>query len=232
MIVPVNKRLKEREQKVSMNIAIVNEISTANKNAAILEAINGFGHQIYNLGMKSDQESPVLTYIETGFIAALALNSGMVDMVIGGCGTGQGFINSVMQYPGVFAGLVLEPLDALLFMQINDGNCISLALNKGYGWAGEKNLEFISEKLFSGIPGQGYPKQRRESQEKSRYKLKEISGITHIEFSDIVQRISEDILRNSLQNSEVACFVRKIEASKPELYQSIEQRCCSAGIQF
>ncbi len=42
-----------------------------------------------------------------------------------------------MQYPGVSCGLIADPLDAWLFSMINAGNCISLALNKGYGWAGE-----------------------------------------------------------------------------------------------
>ena len=56
-----------------------------------------------------------LTYIHTGLIAAAMLNIGAADMVVGGCGTGQGFMNSVMQYPNVVCGLILNPLDAFLF---------------------------------------------------------------------------------------------------------------------
>ena len=54
-----------------------------------------------------------------------------------------------MQYPGVFCGHIMTPLDAWLFRQINGGNCISLALNQGYGWAADVNLKFIFDRFFS-----------------------------------------------------------------------------------
>ncbi len=73
-------------------------------------------------------------------MSALLLNLKAVDFVVGGCGTGLGYLNAVMQYPGVFCGHLLTPLDAFLFARINAGNCVSLALNQGYGWAGDVNL--------------------------------------------------------------------------------------------
>lgn len=42
-----------------------------------------------------------------------------------------------------YCGLIQSPLDAWLFGQINGGNCISLALNFGYGWATDINLWFV-----------------------------------------------------------------------------------------
>jgi len=116
-----------------MRIAVINETSAANRNADILAALHGRGHEIVNAGMKESGAQPELTYIHTGLMAALLLNLKRVDFVVGGCGTGQGFLNSVMQYPGVVCGHVLNGLDAWLFAQINGGNCISLALNQGYG---------------------------------------------------------------------------------------------------
>jgi len=127
-----------------MKIAVINETSAGDKNKDIIAALDAFDHEIFNVGMRKTGGDPELAYIDTGLLGALLLNTKRVDFVIGGCGTGQGFLNSVMQYPGVFCGHILNPLDAWLFVQINGGNCISLALNQGYGWAGDVNLKFIS----------------------------------------------------------------------------------------
>ncbi len=56
-----------------------------------------------------------------------------------------------------------EPVRCLALSQINGGNCVSLPLNKGYGWAGQHKSEYIFEKLF-GPAGAGYPKERAKSQ--------------------------------------------------------------------
>jgi len=181
-----------------MKIAIINETSAADKNKDILAALQGRGHTIINAGMTKSGGQPELTYIHTGFLAALLLNTNRVDFVVGGCGTGQGFLNSVMQYPNVFCGLIASPLDAWLFTQINGGNCISLPLNLGYGWAGDVNLRFIFDKIFSVEPGCGYPEHRKESQKNSRLALERISGKTHVPFAKIIDVLDEAILRQSL----------------------------------
>jgi len=114
-----------------MKIAVINEISAADRNADILKALEGRGHEVLNLGNTKSGEQPELLYIHTGLMSALLLQLKAVDFVIGGCGTGLGYLNSVMQYPGVFCGHLLSPLDAWLFARINAGNCVSLALNQG-----------------------------------------------------------------------------------------------------
>ena len=131
-----------------MRIAVINEVSSQDKNPKVMEALANVPAEVFNVGMTGAGNEPELTYIHTGLMAAIALNSGAADLVIGGCGTGQGFLISAMQYPNVFCGLILDSLDAWLFSQINGGNCISLALNKGFGWAGDINLKYIFEKLF------------------------------------------------------------------------------------
>ena len=182
-----------------MKIAVINETSAADKNKDIIAALEGRGHEVVNAGMTRTGAQPELTYIHTGFLAALLLNLERVDLVVGGCGTGQGFLNSAMQYPNVFCGLIQSPLDAWLFGQINGGNCISLALNCGYGWAGDINLTFIFERLFS-LPefGKGYPPHRQESQQQSRRALQAVSAATHQNFSDIVGRLNDALVRSVL----------------------------------
>ncbi len=181
-----------------MRIAVVSETSAADKNAAILAALEECGHAIYNLGMTRNGEPPELQYIHTGLIAALALNLKLVDLVVGGCGTGQGFMNSAMQYPGVFCGHILTPLDAWLFAQINDGNCISLALNQGYGWAGDVNLRFIFDQYFAVERGCGYPPHRKVPQQRSRETLAEINRITHRSLVEIILALPDGVVGPAL----------------------------------
>ena len=177
-----------------MRIAVVNETSAANRNADILAALQGRGHEIVNAGMKESGAQPELTYIHTGLIAALLLNLKRVDFVVGGCGTGQGFLNSVMQYPGVACGHVLNDLDAWLFAQINGGNCISLALNQGYGWAGDVNLRFIFDRLFEKEFGGGYPPHRSESQRESRAMLRRVSEASHRTFPEVLAALPREVI--------------------------------------
>ena len=149
--------------------------------------------------MTENCASPELTYIHTGLLSALLLNLKRVDFVVGGCGTGQGYLNSVMQYPGVFCGHIMNSLDAWLFTQINGGNCISLMLNQGYGWAADVNLRFIFERIFSVEFGAGYPPHRRESQQASRQTLTRLSGMTHRSMAEILETLPDEIVCPALE---------------------------------
>ena len=162
-----------------MRIAVVSEVSARDKNPAILHALEPLDAEVHNIGMTSDGDEAPLTYIHTGLIGALVLNAGAADLVVGGCGTGEGFLMSAMQYPGVFCGLLTSPLDAWLFSQINGGNCVSLRLNQGFGWAADIELGYIFEKMFVDEPGAGYPQDRRASQLHSRAALARVNAATH-----------------------------------------------------
>ena len=187
-----------------MKIAVINEMSAADKNTEILAALEGRGHDIINAGMKKTGAQPELTYIHTGLLGALLLNLKRVDLMIGGCGTGQGFLNSVMQYPGVCCGLIQNPLDSWLFGQINGGNCISLVLNFGYGWSGDINLRSIFDRLFSLEQfGRGYPPHRRESQQQSIRTLNGVSQATHLDFPKIIAALDDSVIKPVLDYSGV-----------------------------
>jgi ribose 5-phosphate isomerase RpiB len=178
-----------------MLVAVINEVSACGKNPDILAALSEFPDiTVVNAGMARPDEEPPLTYIHTGLMTGLMLNAGACDLVIGGCGTGQGFLNSAMQYPGVFCGLIESPLDAWLFSQINGGNCVSLALNKGYGWAGDVNLRLIFRELFRDPPGAGYPPARAASQRESREALRRVSAAAHKPMDEILAALDPAIL--------------------------------------
>jgi ribose 5-phosphate isomerase RpiB len=177
-----------------MRIAVINETSAADRNADILAALVGRGHEVLNVGMRKNGEKPELQYTHTGLLTALLLNLGRVGLVVGGCGTGQGYLASASQYPGVFCGHILTPLDAWLFAQINNGNCLSLALNQGYGWAGDVNLRFIFDRYFSVEPGCGYPPHRRAPQQASRALLARINQATHRTMAEIVEGLPDEVV--------------------------------------
>ena len=196
-----------------MRIAVINEFSARDKNGQIMRALEacGFpaGERAFSVGMDESGGEPELTYIHTGLMAGLALYTKAADFVVGGCGTGQGFLISAMQYPGVFCGHLNSPLDAWLFSQINGGNCVSLALNQGYGWAGDINLRYIFEKLFCDPAGQGYPPQRRESQAKSRGALADISKSAHVGMPEILKSMDPAIVGAVMGHRPFAEFIGK-----------------------
>jgi ribose 5-phosphate isomerase RpiB len=207
-----------------MRIAVVNETSAADRNADILSALEGRGHQVINAGMRKNGEQPELQYIHTGLMAAILLYLKRVDLVIGGCGTGQGFMNSVMQYPGVFCGHILNDMDAWLFAQINDGNCISLALNQGYGWAADVNLKFIFDRYFSVQRGQGYPAYRQAPQAQSRQILKDISLVTHRPFSEIILTLPDEVLYPVLSYPGLYEIINLATIAEPAMRAALAKR--------
>lgn len=207
-----------------MRIAVINETSAADRNADILAALEGRGHTIINAGMVRNGAKPELTYIHTGLYAAMLLNLDRVDFVVGGCGTGQGFLNAVMQYPGVVCGHILNSLDAWLFAQINGGNCISLALNQGYGWAADVNLRFIFDRLFSVEPGGGYPPHRRESQQESRRILASVSAATHRPFAEIIALLPDSVIKPVLEFPGAAALIDVDSIADADLRAALRQR--------
>jgi len=190
-----------------VRIAIVSESSSADKNSAIASALDGRGHTIINIGMHGPEALPALNYVHAGIIAGVVLGFGMAELVVGGCGTGQGFAQAAMQFPHVNCGQVACPLDAWLFSQVNGGNCISLRLNQGYGWAGDVNLRMIFDAFFSVERGAGYPAHRREAQKAGREMLARLSGAAHHPIAEILADLPEELLRPVLETPGMASLV-------------------------
>ena len=201
-----------------MRIAVVIEGSTKARNTDVVKALEDLnqGHGIHNLGMKNQDGEPDLNYVETGFLSALLLNLKAVDFVVGGCGTGQGYMNAVLQFPGIACGFITDPVEAFLYSQVNAGNCISLPLNKQYGLGGDINLRYIFEKLFNPTYGQGYPPARKEIQLAARAKLEKLSLDNHKPMIEIVQAMDRSIIDNVLKFPGVLSFIKE-QAPQSEL---------------
>ena len=185
-----------------MKIALVMENSQAAKNPLVVQALKNavepMGHEVFNYGMYSAEDKEQLTYVQVGILTALLLNSGAADYVITGCGTGEGAMLACNSFPGVICGHVADALDAYTFSQINDGNAIALPFAKGFGWGGEKNLEYIFEKLYCEESGQGYPRERAAIMKKNREILNEVKGVTYRDLCDILKEIDRDLVKGAL----------------------------------
>lgn len=197
-----------------MKIAVIIEGSTKHREADVVKAVAKLGHEVVSLGMKNIEGEPDLTYMETGLITALALNLKAVDFVVGGCGTGQGYMNAVLQFPGVACGMLLDPVDAFLFSQVNAGNCISLALNKGYGGIGaDINVEYILDKLFTLEFGQGYPQHRAEIQKGARERMAALSLVAHKPMTEILRQMDPTVVKRALTFPGVSEFIQGVPDS-------------------
>ncbi len=184
-----------------MKIALINENSQASKNELIYNTLKNvvekYGHTVDNYGMLEGNDLP-LTYVQNGLLAAILLNSGAADFVITGCGTGSGAMLACNSFPRVLCGLIVDPSDAYMFGQINDGNCAAFPFAKGFGWGAELNLEYCFEKLFNGPRGQGYPRERAVPEQRNKKILDEVKEITHTPMLEILKKIDQKFLLETI----------------------------------
>jgi len=182
-----------------MKIALITENSQAAKNGIIHDALTAvaepLGHQVFNYGMYTPEDKASLTYVMNGLLAGILINSKAADFVVTGCGTGMGSMLACNSMPGVFCGLIIDPTDAFLFGQINDGNAISMPYAKGFGWAAELNLQDVYRKLFEGERGLGYPKERAEIMARNRGILKSLKAVTCHDMLTVLKSVDQDLLR-------------------------------------
>lgn len=212
-----------------MKIALINENSQAAKNemicAALKKVVEPMGHEVFNYGMYSADDENQLTYVQNGILAAILLNSGAADYVITGCGTGEGAMLACNSFPGVICGLVVDPSDAYMFAQINDGNAISLPFAKGFGWGAELNLQYIFEKLFEGESGQGYPRDRVVPEQRNKRILDEVRKVSLNDLVTTLKNIDQDLVKGAVSGSKfqelffanckdekIAAFIKEILA--------------------
>ena len=186
-----------------MRIALINENSQAAKNDMIYSTLkkvaDSKGFEVDNYGMYSADDKAQLTYVQNGILAAILLNSGAADFVVTGCGTGEGAMLALNSFPGVICGHVVDPSDAYMFMQINDGNAIALPFAKGFGWGAELNLTYIFEKLFEGEPGGGYPKERVVPEQRNKKILDEVRKVAFKDsLIDILKNLDQDLVTGAV----------------------------------
>lgn len=114
--------------------------------------------------------------------------------------------------------------------RINAGNCVSLALNQGYGWASDVNLGLLFDQLFSAVPGEGYPVHRAEPQRTSRELLSTISRVTHRSMAEIVADLPEAIVSPVLSHPAGMAALDVPTIPDPGLRGALQARMVTAGV--
>jgi ribose 5-phosphate isomerase RpiB len=182
-----------------VKIALIIENSQAAKSeiihGALKSVVEPLGHAVHHYGMYTPEDKASLTYVMNGLLAGVLLNSKAVDFVVTGCGTGMGSMLACNSMPGVFCGLVIDPTDAFLFGQINDGNCLSMPYAKGFGWAAELNLQDCYRKLFEVERGVGYPKERAAIMAKNRGILKDLKAASCKDMLTVLKTVDQSLLK-------------------------------------
>lgn len=205
-----------------MKIVLMNEFSQASKNEIVLEQLKAvvepMGHTVYNTGMCKDGDEPYLTYLNLGIQAALLLNSKAADFVVTGCGTGQGALMALNTFPGVVCGYCIEPTDAYLFLQINNGNALSIPFAKGFGWGAELNIRTMFEKAFGSPKGMGYPSDRKESQNRNASLLFKVKEAVTKDLVSALKSLDPELVKQSLSPRFQECFFAGCQVPELEAY--------------
>ncbi len=185
-----------------MKIALINENSQAAKNALIESTLRSvvepLGHEVFNYGMYSAEDKEQLTYVQIGILSAILLNSGACDLVITGCGTGEGAMLACNSFPAVLCGHVVDPTDAYQFTQVNNGNAIAMPFAKGWGWGCELNLQYVFEKLFVSEWGLGYPRERAVPEQRNKKILDEVKKVTHTDMVYILENLDRELAKGAV----------------------------------
>ena len=180
-----------------MKIALIIENSQAAKSSIVHDALTSvaepLGHSVAHCGMSGPDDEAHLTYPMIGIMAGILINSNAADFIVTGCGTGMGSNLACNAMPGVFCGLVIDPTDAFLFAQINDGNAISMPYAKGFGWAAELNLQDCYRKLFEGEPGLGYPRERAAVMAENRGILTKLKEASCKDMLTVLKSVDQDL---------------------------------------
>lgn len=210
-----------------MKIALVMEWSTCEKNEIVYntlkKAAEENGHTVANYG-QFDMEDNRQTYNQNAILTSAILNSGAADLVITGCGTGEGAMMACNAMPGVCCGLVADPADAYLYTQVNGGNCVSLPYAKGWGWGAEINLEYVFEKLFVKEPGGGYPEHAAASEQRNAALLNKLKAAAQRDIADILLTEDEEIhemVQAAFAGKRLELF--KADCKCPQILDAVEK---------
>lgn len=193
-----------------MKIALINENSQAAKNALIEKSVRKIvepmGHTVFNYGMYTPDDLCQITYVKAGLLAAILLNAKAADYVVTGCGTGEGAMLACNAFPNVLCGHIVDPSDAFMFAQINDGNAMALPFAKGFGWGAELNLEMIFAQAFGFGSGNGYPPERVVPEQRNKKILDQVKAVTHKDMLAILAELDRDFLKETVSGERFGTY--------------------------
>lgn len=191
-----------------MKIGVIQASSQRDKNGLLykLTADAAAGGEAVNLGC-FPEERETYSYVDIALEISLLLSAGAVDFIVTGCSSGQGMMLACNSLPGVLCGYVQNPQDAFLFGRINGGNAVSLPLGLNYGWAGELNLQYTLEKLFSGPFGTGYPPGDAARKQRDAERVKALGRLAKRPALEVWQSLDGETVRRALSRRPVVEYL-------------------------
>ena len=191
-----------------MTIGIIQASSQAEKNQLLFDTVKKYAanDEIINFGCKAN-EPEQFSYVEISVLAGLLLASEAVDFIVTGCSSGQGMMLACNSFPGVLCGYAPSPMDAYLYVQINNGNAVSLPLGEDYTWAGSENFENTIAKLFSEPFGQGYPKDEAARKIRDTRMLKEIRSRSQRTATDLLDSLDKTFVEHLMSKQDVVQYI-------------------------
>ena len=191
-----------------MRVGVIQAGSQTDKNEILYETVlrNAKQYEVVNFGCFPN-EKETYSYVDISLEIGLLIASGAIDFVVTGCSSGQGMMLACNSIPGVLCGYTPTPQDAFLFGRINNGNVISVPLGLNYGWAGEVNLGYIMEALFSTPFGTGYPMEEAERKRRDAELLKRIRTHANVPLLRFLQNLDQKIVRKNIRRDIVTDFI-------------------------
>ena len=208
-----------------MRIGLILGSTLQEKNALLSDTLkkvaDKYGHEVVNFGVFED-ESNTYSYTEVAVLAALLINSGVIDFIVTGCSSGQGMNLALNTMPGILSGYLPTPQDAFLFGRINEGNAASLPLGLGFGWLGELNLEYTLDKLFDGDFGIGYPPESAERKIRDTKVLHRLNKVAKKDMVSVLRELDCEFLQKILSKRNVVEYIVE-NALKNELTEFLRK---------
>ena len=192
-----------------MKIGVIQASSQASKNRLLYETVKKYapdGAEVINFGC-TPEEQESYSYVEISVLIGLLLSRKAVDFIVTGCSSGQGMMLACNNMPGVLCGYAPTPKDAYLFVQINNGNAISLPLGEAYTWNGVENFEKTIEALFSEPFGQGYPKSEASRKRRDTELLKSIRQKSQIDMQELLEKLDPTFKESVFRKKNVMDFL-------------------------
>ena len=157
-------------------------------------AAEKYGHQVFNYSNDT-------TYAKNGLLGAVLLNSGAVDLVITGCGTGVGAIVASNSFAGVQCGFVADVCDAQMVRELNMSNAIAMPFSKDFGNEGALNLRFCFDVLLRPmqIPMYITPEARRGCEE-MKQEMDNLKAICQVPVKDVLRTLDASYVKEALDS--------------------------------
>ena len=210
-----------RKERFILKIGLIVETSQLFRMPVIEEelrrAAERYGHEVFNYTNDT-------TYAKNGLLGAVLLNSGAVDLVVTGCGTGVGAIVAANSFIGVQCGFVADPCDAQMVRELNLSNAVAMPFSKDFGNEGILNLRFCFDVLLRPMQVPMYiTPETRKGCEEMKQEMDDLKGVCQTPIAEVIRELDAAYVREALDSPTFQmCFFENCR--DPQLAELIREK--------